>query len=176
MDSEQRKARRAHRGEIAAHFIDPWMWVGMLVVAAVAALWQVPTVAMILVLLPTVWTVNRYCIIHDLGWCSRCNGSVPLNPAVEVTKHRRALRVAHRYRWLGGAVIWAALGSWWLPWLWVKGVVTLASVATLTTMSRCLMRHKKLQLWCPWCNRGGGGWSATVDPDRDPVPAGAKTR
>lgn len=126
--------------------------------------------------------------------CALCiEASVPLNPGAQVEREDWMLRLAHRFMgWhihhirlrgriipipgslaavLAGLALLSVaksvfdLGDSTVAWLNLFGLAIPMAVTLWA-----VYRHDRLQLWCPYCRRGGGGEDEQV-PDSTPDPS-----
>lgn len=123
---------------------------------------------------------------HDRKLCEPCIAGMPLNPQVDIVKHRRALAVAHSLDWAEGRVSYRVMRL--LILLAIVGINSIivalprpysdiASTVVLTLtgviLAWSLQMHGRLEPWCPKC-RGDDGGDDTFNPDPTPTPSREK--
>lgn len=126
---------------------------------------------------------------HQPGLCGHCFDAFPLNPGeYAATRARFALRITHlvtetiavligflerhlRYKILAlvayGAVLLAVM--WPLGMLLDEWFATVFLTA-MTLLAYAIAQHRKLQIWCPWCDhRRGDDDRPEVEPGPEPA-------
>jgi hypothetical protein len=93
---------------------------------------------------------------HDRRLCELCMTHMPLNPSLEVERHKWRFWVAHDGSEMRFVVPYLAVvfGSSFVvdyigKWTWA------AIQATLVYLVLAQVTHRRLQPWCPWCRSGG---------------------
>jgi hypothetical protein len=175
---EPRRGSRAL--ERAAHHAFPWLFAALVALGAATAL----TGNHIQVLRYTagaagvLWafTYPQLTDYHDRHLCERCASEVPLDAQEQASRRRRTLRWHHRAlpsMAVIGVIVAALLLSHLLPrpLSWGHYVIDVAGIAAAAWFYQVERLHRRLQPWCPWCPRWGGGGDGEHEPSPEPDPA-----
>jgi hypothetical protein len=192
---ERKRGLWAPVREFVYHYA-PWVWVAAFVSNAInpftyhtmlsgAARWLV--IAGI-----SLMFVSRARHHHHL--CMRCMNGTPLDPEVEVNRHRRSLRTMHA---MSGDPPFHVKGRAVNPWLIFVLVLLLIAVslaglylggtfyswwalpldASCALLVIASLHHEQLQPWCPWCYRRRKWEDEGIpEPSPDPDPVGERDK
>lgn len=121
----------------------------------------------------SIWVV----IQHTRELCDKCLGDMPLDPDKAVKRNMRLLRLIHHMKKpaivLGVIfIVSIALPKHW----WEAHVLSDLLFVAITYWLFAVMRHNRLEPWCPWCRDDGDGdtFEEVPDPTDDhskPIPA-----
>lgn len=130
---------------------------------------------------------------HQVGLCGHCFDAFPLDPgAYAATRARLALRTTHvvgdridrSYRFLERVLRYQALvfivgvatmfGAAWLIGLVLREWFGPVFLGALILYGYAVQKHRKFQLWCPWCDHGRGD-DDDDEPEPQPEPTGNAT-
>lgn len=105
-------------------------------------------------------------IVHLRDLCERCIGAMPLDPEKAINREKFFLWLNHAW-WLRLTMIIEMLLT--DVFLKADGVLD-RSVNTwydlwIALIFTAMLRHSRLEPWCPWCRGGGGGGEVEEVPD-----------
>lgn len=114
---------------------------------------------------------------HYRGLCETCVNQMPDRGSEEAEKHDLVLRMTHFFvehdkwfRWAPLCLMVPALALTFF--LRVKGLTlayVLPSIAINGSVIYLMVRHGRLQPWCPYCRTDGGDDDTERVPDPEPV-------
>lgn len=126
---------------------------------------------------------------HRPGLCGHCFDAFPLNPGEYAAGRARfALRTVHlvadvlnrpyhflegvmRFKILTWIVYFGSVALFWLLMaLLLRQWFATVFIGALILFGYAIQQHRKLQIWCPWCDHGrGDDDDPEVEPEPDPA-------
>lgn len=117
-------------------------------------------------------------VMHFREMCEKCIATMPLDPQKAIDKEKPLLWITHKW-WLRVGLLVASIAT---------GALTKSTTVTHMACNSgydvwfsftifAQLRHSRLEPWCPWCRRGGGGDDESeevpdpTDGKSKPVPA-----